>query len=82
MKNESSKKVSVSCYSGYQYAEDPVCFAIDGQTHPIQEIIDRWYEGGAVSGRTVLSYFRIRTAEDSILLLRYDPVLDEWRIMR
>jgi len=75
------KRISVSCYSGYQYAECPVSFMEGDQFHHILEIINRWYDGGVESGRAVLTYFKVRTNEEAVFLLRYDPVLDEWCVI-
>jgi hypothetical protein len=72
--------IAVECYSGYKANERPVAFTFEGRHWEIAEILDRWYEGGVQPGRPQTNYFRVRTVEDNLFLLRYLSLFDDWAI--
>ncbi len=72
--------VLVECYSGYKANERPVAFMFEGSRREISETLDRWYEGGMKSDSPVIDYFKVRTSEDTVFILRYDMQSDEWAI--
>jgi hypothetical protein len=74
------EQIIVECYSGHKANERPATFTFQGQRGDIEEIIDRWYEGGLEAGRPEVNYFKVRTTEGSVFLLRYDPGSDAWSI--
>ena len=43
------ERIRVEHYSGYKANERPVAFIFQGIHWEVQEIIDRWYEGGLES---------------------------------
>ena len=72
--------VSVECYSGYKANERPTAFTYQGWRSEVTEIVDRWYEGGIEAKQPEVSYFKVRTAEGNIFLLRYLSLFDSWSI--
>ncbi len=70
--------VQVECYSGYKTNERPMAFTFRGQRRKIVEILDRWYEGGIEPNAVVLDYFKVKTDEGSVFLLRYAADSDTW----
>ena len=72
------EKVLVECYSGHKVNERPVAFTFQGHRYEIQEIVDRWYEGGVEATRPVTEYFKVRTTENQLFLLRYLSLFDAW----
>jgi hypothetical protein len=72
--------ISVECYSGYKADERPVAFTFRQRRYEVAEIIDRWYEGGTAPGRPAVNYFKVRTAENEVFLLRYLSLFDNWSI--
>jgi hypothetical protein len=70
----------VECCSGYRINERVVAFTFLGRRREVAEIIDRWYEGGIEAGRQEVDYFKVRTTEGDIFLLRYLPFSDTWSI--
>ncbi len=72
--------ISVECYSGYKADERPVAFTLDGRRWDIAEIVDRWYEGGLKPGQPSVNYFRVRTTEGDLFLLRYVSLFDSWSV--
>jgi len=80
MLNAEYKEVQVECYSGFKANERPVAFTYQNERHEIQEIVDRWYEGGLDSGRPVINYFKVRAADGKVYLLRYQTETDTWSL--
>ena len=74
------EQIHVECYSGYKANERPVAFTFQGQRWEVKEIIDRWYEGGFDVNRPEINYFRVRTIEGQVFLLRYLSLFDSWSI--
>ena len=72
--------VLVECYSGYKANERPVAFMFEGRRMEISETIDRWYEGGMKSDAPVIDYFKVKTSEGTVFILRYDMQSGEWAI--
>lgn len=74
------ERIEVECYSGYKANERPVAFTFQGVRREVQEIIDRWYEGGRESGRPEIAYFKVRTTEGLVFILRYLSLFDAWSV--
>ncbi|HKJ66737.1 MAG TPA: DUF6504 family protein [bacterium] len=74
------KSLEVETYSGYKADERPVQFTFQGSVYEVKDILDRWYEGGQISGRPTIHYFRVRTTTDRIFLLRHHPPRNRWEI--
>jgi len=74
------EKIQVECYSGYKANERPVAFTYQGRRWEVKEIIDRWYEGDIESTRPETNYFKVKTTEGQVFLLRYLSLFDAWSI--
>ena len=74
------EQIEVECYSGYKANERPAAFTYQGRRHEVAEIIDRWYEGGLDPGRPEINYFKVKTSEGQVFLLRYLSLFDAWSI--
>ena len=72
--------IQVECYSGYRANERPVAFTFRERRWEVREIVDRWYERGIDASRPETNYFKVRTAEGQIFLLRYLSLFDSWSI--
>ena len=70
----------MECYSGFKANERPVAFTFHERRWEVAEIIDRWYEGGLRPGRPQMNYFKVRSAEGKLFLLRYLSLFDAWSI--
>jgi hypothetical protein len=57
-----------------------MAFTYQGYHWEIQEIVDRWYEGAIDSTRPEVSYFKVKTTEGRIFILRYLSLFDSWSI--
>jgi hypothetical protein len=74
------ERIDVECYSGYRVNERPVAFIFEDRRWHVVEIIDRWHEGGLDSSEPALDYFKVRTTEGRVFLLRYNSLFDAWAI--
>ncbi len=72
--------ISVESYSGYKVNERPVAFTYQEKRWEVEEVLDRWHEGGLDAERPEVDYFKARTNEGTVFLLRYLPDLDVWEI--
>lgn len=73
--------LQVECYSGCKGLERPVAFSCGGRRWEVQEIVDRWYEGGLDAARPEIRYFKVRTTEGRLFLLRYLALFDSWSVL-
>jgi len=76
------ESIEVECYSGYKGEESPRAFFYQGRRFAILEILDRWYEEGRPPPALRYEYFKVKTAEEKILLLRYIPADQTWELCR
>jgi len=74
------ERIEVECYSGYRVNERPLAFIFEDRRWKVEEIIDRWYEGALDSGEPLLDYFKVRTTEGRVFLLRYNSLFNAWAI--
>ena len=74
------EKVRVECYSGYKANERPVAFTFQERRWEVAETVDRWYEGGLEPDRPQVDYFKVKTIEGKLFLLRYLSLFDAWSI--
>jgi hypothetical protein len=74
------EQIQVECHSGYKANEYPVAFTFQGHRWEVSEILDRWYEGGIKSNDPVIDYFKVKTAEGRVFLLRYLRLFDSWTV--
>lgn len=78
--NVNYEKVQVESYSGYKGNERPAAFVYQGCRLEIVEIIDRWYEGGLEAHQPEIDYFKVKTKEGKVFLLRYLSLFDAWSV--
>src|SRR5262245_734491 len=68
-----SIRIYVDAYSGYKANEHPIRFTADDEAFDIASVEDRWQDPNA-------EYFKVRTVEGKLYLLRYDEQADEWTL--
>ena len=74
------ERIQAECYSGSKINERPIAFTYQGHRWGIQEIVDRWYEGDIDSTRPEIGYFKVKTDDGRIFILRYLSLFDSWSI--
>ena len=68
-----SLPIHVDAYSGYKANERPLRFWLDADMYEIDTIEDRWHDPNA-------EYFKVRTVDGKLFLLRYDEQEDDWTL--
>ncbi len=66
---------NVVAYSGYRAEQEPRALVIEGRRLEVREVEDRWLDPRA-------SYFKVRCANGSSYLVRYDLDAQEWSLVR
>ncbi len=70
--------IHVECHAGYKADEYPRCFYWDAMRFAIKEIIDRWYEGGRSPDFPEADYFKVRTTDKKVYVLKHLIKKDAW----
>jgi hypothetical protein len=70
--------VKVECHSGYKADEYPVFFYWKGERYEVSEIRDRWYQSDRDPGWPASDYFRVKTVDGGLFLLKHDLSEDAW----
>ncbi|NLI80219.1 MAG: hypothetical protein GX443_00815 [Deltaproteobacteria bacterium] len=52
-----------------------------GKRYTVHEILDRWYEGHMDSTRLPLRYFKVKTGEGLIFILRHHEFFGAWSLL-
>jgi hypothetical protein len=65
--------ISVKCYSGYTYAEEPLSFEWDGVEYAV-EVLRAWREPGE-------RHFKVRTEDKKIFELCYNEAEKRWSLI-
>ena len=55
------ESVEVLTRDEYKGAQDPVSFVWRGNEYRVEQVLDRWYEGGMMLLVYPMLYFRVRT---------------------
>jgi len=79
--NDSGQHIQVEAYSGYKANERPVAFIFHGRRMEISDILDRWYDGGIDPQAPVIDYFKVKTADGNVFILRYETEADAWMMV-
>lgn len=66
-------EIQVECYAGYRADQRPLRFTLGGRVYQVEEVDDQWYSPSAM-------YFRVRTDDGNIYVLRHDEVHDTWTL--
>jgi len=72
--------VRVECHSGWRGEETPRAILLGQERYEVEEVLDRWYDGGADSGRPVLRIFRVRLRTGETVLLEQDEGTGAWSL--
>ncbi len=78
---QSFVQIEVETYSGYKADERPTAFVHEGRRHEIADILDRWYQGGRSPRDQKLDYFKVRTMDGSVHILRHNPLFESWSLL-
>jgi len=68
--------LEVECHSGHVADERPVRFRLDGREYTVEDVVDRWYEPGAV-------FYKLRASDVNLYILRQQTSTPEemWELI-
>ncbi|SHE94262.1 hypothetical protein SAMN02745206_01055 [Desulfacinum infernum DSM 9756] len=75
------ERIQVRTRDDYRGAQEPVAFVWRGETHAVDRVEDRWYEGSLNARRVPLRYFRVRTVAGRRFIVRYHELFDAWGVL-
>nr|WP_321356825.1 cytoplasmic protein [uncultured Draconibacterium sp.] len=73
--------IKVECKAGYKADEYPVRFYWDNMSFEIEEIVDRWYQGVQNPAFPAANYFKVRTLDKKIYILKHETKPDSWYLL-
>ena len=76
------EEIEVECYAGYKGEETPRAFVYQEKRYAIVEVLDRWHEGGLDPQDLRHDYFRVKTEDGEIFLIRHTPRFQAWTLCR
>jgi hypothetical protein len=66
--------LTVKCYSGHTYAEEPRSFELEGVVYEVEEIIRAWREPGE-------RHFLVKTGDNKLFQLCYNEAEERWSLI-
>ena len=73
--------IQVGCYSGSKAEETPRWFTVNEQRFDIEGILDRWYQASPDPTAPAAAYFRVRTTDGDVRLIRQDHETLAWSLV-
>jgi hypothetical protein len=73
--------IHVRCYEGSKAEETPRWFSLNEQRFDIEEIVDRWYQANPDPAAAAAAYFKIRTWDGGVHLIRQDFETLAWSLV-
>ena len=73
--------IRVECRAGYRAEETPVALHWGGRRLTVLEITDRWYQGGIDPSTPRADYFKVRTEDGALHLIKYEPAGNVWYLV-
>ena len=68
-----SDDVSVECYSGHTYAQEPRAFVVDNERRMVTLVRKRWHEPAGPR-------FEVLADDAATYVLAYDEATDRWHV--
>jgi len=72
--------ITVQAYAGYKADETPRAFDLAGRRVTVLEIVDRWYQAGRDPALPSASYFKIRSEDGGVFILKRDNESLRWYV--
>jgi hypothetical protein len=73
--------VTVFTRDEYREAQEPIGFIWREKRYKIEQVVDRWYEGHKDPTRMPLRYFKVKTSDGDVFILRYHEFFRTWSIL-
>ncbi len=73
--------IQVECYSGSRVDESPRSFLVSGRRHEVAQIVDRWYQASRDPAVPASDYYKVRTVEGLLYIIRLDRESSAWYLV-
>jgi len=73
--------IHVGCHEGSRAEETPRWFSLNEQRFDIEEIVDRWYQASLDPTTAAAAYFRVRTRDRGVYVIRLDHETLTWSLV-
>ena len=70
--------IVIESYAGYKADETPRAFSHQGRRYLAEEVLDRWYQGSANPALSSANYFKVRTSDGDVLIIKRDNESQTW----
>ena len=70
--------IEVESYSGAKTEVYPLSFYWMNIKYDIKEIADRWYQAQTTPDAPVADYFKVRTENKSIFIIKHELISGQW----
>lgn len=74
--------IRVEAYAGSRGGEEPRALVENGERRVVAEVLDRWLGSSAHPTDSPQDYFRVRTDDGRVSLIRYNRIFGAWAIQR
>lgn len=74
------EEAEVTAYAGHKGMEAPREVRHRGRSFTVEDVIDKWYEGGPDPEKLMCTYFRVKTSGGAVLLLKLEEETGRWYI--
>lgn len=74
--------IRVEAYAGSRGGEEPRTILDGGERKRVVEVLDRWLGSSAHPTDSPQDYFRVRTDDGQVALIRYNRLFGAWAIQR
>ncbi len=73
--------VTVQAYAGHKADETPRAFDLEGRRVTVRQIVDRWYQAGRDPALPSASYFKVRSADGNLFVIKRDNESQRWFLL-
>jgi hypothetical protein len=70
--------IQVESYAGTKADETPRRFTWETRSIEVVEVLDRWYQVESLPEWPRADYFKVRSIDEGVYLLKHDLESDEW----
>ncbi len=72
--------IDVRAYAGFKADEAPRAFLRQGRWLAIEEVLDRWYQAARDPALPSADYFKVRTVDGGVFIIRRDNKSLAWSL--
>jgi len=74
--------IEIQCYAGYRADETPRRFRFEQNWIAVEEVVERWQQVEHLPTSPRADYFKVRSCDGRLYLLKHDLDADRWLLVR